>query len=121
MGTPDAKLSSIDEIFFGLKLFFFFADARYEEARMSIKKARQLDASGNKKLAAKLFQHALALEREFPDALIMYGEFLEDDNIVQADLLYQRALAYEPSHSTALANRERTMPLVEELDKNMFV
>nr|XP_039271842.1 protein adenylyltransferase FICD-like isoform X2 [Styela clava] len=98
-----------------------YRDARHEEAVMSLKKAKQLSSKGNKKLAIKLFQHALALEPEFPDALNVYGEFLEDDNnIMQADLLYQRALTYEPSHSTALANRERTLPIVEELDKNML-
>lgn len=97
-------------------------DAQHEEAIMSIKKAKQLVSSGNKKLATKLFQHALALAPEFADGLNMYGEFLEDDdNILQANLLYQRALAYEPSHSTALANRERTMPLVEEIDKKMLL
>lgn len=96
-------------------------DARFEEAMLAVKKAKQLALSGNKKLASKLFQHALALEPEFADALTGYGEFLEDDdNIVQADLLYQRALTYEPSHTTALANRERTIPVVEKLDKNLL-
>lgn len=88
---------------------------------LAVKKAKELAASGNKKLASKLFQHAIALEPEFADALTGYGEFLEDDNnIIQADLLYQRALTYEPSHVTALANRERTMPVVEELDKSLL-
>ena len=42
------------------------------------------------------------------------------NNIVQADLLYQRALSHDPAHTTALQNRQRTAPQVATHDRNMF-
>lgn len=92
-----------------------------EEVKACLRKAKDFAASGNRKLALKLFKHALALSPNYSEALNEFGEFLENENVVQADLLYQRALFCDPEHSTALANRRRTAPLVLEHDKNVFI
>ena len=72
--------------------------------------------------ALKLFQHALALSPEHPDILNEYGEFLEQTqrDIVLAEHMYCRALILSPSHTKALANRERTLPMVEEIDQEYY-
>nr|CAB3246148.1 adenosine monophosphate-protein transferase FICD-like [Phallusia mammillata] len=92
-----------------------------EEVKACLRKARALAEAGNRKLALKLYKHALALSPNFSESLNEFGEFLENENVVQADLLYQRALFCDPEHSTALTNRKRTAPLVLEHDKNVFV
>ena len=68
--------------------------------------------------AVKLFHHALALSPRHPDILTHYGEFLEatEQNLLEADYQYSRALIYSPNHNRALQNRQRTSPLVDELD-----
>ena len=68
----------------------------------------------------KLFQHAAALAPKHPDVLTHYGEFLEEtqNNIVMADQLYFQALTYSPEHTGAMANRERTAQIVEEMDRS---
>jgi len=95
-------------------------DAYLEEAKACIRKAKTFAEAGNRKLAFKLYKHALALSPTYTEGLNDFGEFLEDENILQADLLYQRALSCDPTHTTALANRQRTAPLVLELDKKVF-
>ena len=91
-----------------------------EEAWACIRKARQFAESGNRKLAYKLFKHALALAPKFSEALNEFGEFLEKENILQADLMYQRAISCDPNHNTALQNRQRTKPVVAEHDRKVF-
>lgn len=84
--------------------------------------AKDMMLHGKMEKALKLFEHALALDPDHPDILNEYGEFLEkkQQDIVSAEHLYCRALVRSPSHSRALSNRKRTLPLVEEIDQNSF-
>ncbi|KAB0394480.1 hypothetical protein E2I00_014501 [Balaenoptera physalus] len=57
----------------------------------------------------------------FVDALNEFGIFSEEDrDVIQADYLYTRALTIAPHHKAALVNRDRTLPLVEEIDQRYF-
>lgn len=94
-------------------------DGNVSEAISSLHAALEMKKAGKHDKALKLFKHAMALAPKHPDILNHYGEFLEETHkdVVQADQLYFRALAYSPSHSGALANRERTARIVEEIDR----
>ena len=72
--------------------------------------------------ALKLYEHAVALHARHPDVLNEYGEFLEkhQKDIVTAEHMYCRALTLSPKHTKALANQQRALPLVEEIDQNRF-
>lgn len=78
--------------------------------------------TGKHTKAVKLFQHALALSPRHADILTHYGEFLEEteQNLLEADYHYSRALAFSPSHTRALVNHQRTGPMVDELDNNFL-
>ena len=91
-----------------------------EEAKACVRKAREFADQGNRKLATKLFRHALALAPKYSNVLNEFGEFLEEENVVQADMMYQRAISYDPTHNTALLNRQRTAPVVAEHDQKRF-
>ncbi|GLH10182.1 Protein adenylyltransferase Fic [Gryllus bimaculatus] len=95
------------------------AEASSSEAVGSLHAALEMKKAGKHDKALKLFKHAMALAPKHPDILNHYGEFLEETqkDIVAADQLYFRALAYSPRHSGALANRERTARIVEEIDR----
>ena len=84
--------------------------------------ALDMEAQGKSEKAQKLYQHALKLDPLHADILTAYGEFLEkhENDIVQADHLYRKALYICPEHSKALINRERILPLVEEIDQTNF-
>lgn len=92
------------------------------EALAALNLALDMQAQGKKEKALKLFQHALVLDPSHADILIEYGEFLEkhERDVVTADHLYRKALIVSPGHSRALANRQRTQPLVEEIDQTKF-
>jgi len=94
----------------------------YLEAVSAINLAKDMTARGKMDKASKLYEHALALSPRNPDILTEYGEFLEiqRQDIVSAEHLYCRALINSPSHMRALANRERTQPIVEEIDQNYY-
>ena len=81
-----------------------------------------LVGQGKIEKAAKVYEHAYLLAGTYPEVLIEYGEFMEKHNndFVTAEHLYCKALTYHPQHSRALANRQRTLPLVEEIDQNHF-
>lgn len=70
----------------------------------------------------KIFLHALALDPSHVDILTAYGEFLElhMHDVMRADHYYQIALAISPEHRKALINRQRTNPIVEEIDQKRF-
>ncbi|XP_078712877.1 protein adenylyltransferase FICD [Lampetra fluviatilis] len=91
------------------------------EAQASLHQALEMKRQGKRDKARRLFQHCLRLDPDFPDALNEYGLFLEEDeNVVQADHMFNRALALMPCHLQALSNRGRTSPLVEEIDQRRF-
>ncbi|XP_013784587.2 adenosine monophosphate-protein transferase FICD homolog [Limulus polyphemus] len=84
--------------------------------------ALRMKGFGEAEKALKFFQHAVALNPLHPDILTHYGEFIEHQNqdVIKADHLYQRALIVCPEHSKALVNRVRTLPVVEELDQEQL-
>lgn len=84
--------------------------------------ALDLQEQGKKDRAMKIFQHALALDPSHADILTAYGEFLElhMNDVMRADHYYKIALEISPQHRKALANSQRTSPVVEEIDQKRF-
>uniref|UniRef100_A0A2M4BJ19 Protein adenylyltransferase Fic n=1 Tax=Anopheles marajoara TaxID=58244 RepID=A0A2M4BJ19_9DIPT len=93
-----------------------------QEALGSLKMALEMKLSGKDDKALRLFQHALALSPRHPEILTKYGEFLEHNqqDVVSADQYYTQALTVNPYYSEALANRERTAQIVEQMDAKRF-
>lgn len=85
-----------------------------------MKLALMMKDDGRRDKALKLFQQAESLAPFHPDILLNYGEFLEEENIVQAENLYARVLRIHPRNSKALANRHRTLPKVQQVDQDML-
>ncbi|EDW76247.1 uncharacterized protein Dwil_GK14760 [Drosophila willistoni] len=94
-------------------------ETNIKEALSSLRLAQDMYMAGKDDKAARLFEHALALAPRHPEVLLRYGEFLEHNqrNIVLADQYYFQALTINPSHSEALANRQRTADVVQTLDE----
>lgn len=90
------------------------------EVQGALNQARDAQFEGRKEKAHKLYKHVLALNPRHADALNAYGEFIEEEDILQANHLYSCALLVNGSHSKALMNRERTSALVADIDKQMF-
>ena len=95
-------------------------DSNNKEAEINMRKAVQLAETGHRRLARKVFEHALALNPLSSEILNSFGEFLEQDNVVQADLLFQRAIMIKPDFSAAILNRKKTSPIVNEHDLKLF-
>ena len=102
--------------------YFLFFTALSAEALAALTLAKEMWDNGKPEKALKLFQHALALDATHPDILNEYGEFLEatQKDVVKAEHMYCRALIISPKHTKALSNRQRTLPLVEEIDQKIF-
>lgn len=92
------------------------------EAVAAMNIALDLQNRGRTDKAMKVFQHALALDPSHADILTAFGEFLEwhIKDVLKADHMYQIALENSPEHSRALLNRNRTAPIVEEIDQERF-
>ncbi|BFZ04876.1 hypothetical protein BsWGS_07915 [Bradybaena similaris] len=92
------------------------------EAVAAMNIALDLQNQGKTEKALKVFQHAMALDPSHADILTAFGEFLEwhVKDIVKADHLYHIALEHSPEHIRALENRQRTGPIVEEIDQARF-
>ncbi|XDB59102.1 PREDICTED: adenosine monophosphate-protein transferase FICD isoform X1 [Capra hircus] len=91
------------------------------EAKAALNQALEMKRQGKRQKAHRLFLHALKMDPGFVDALNEFGIFSEEDkDIIQADYLYTRALTIAPHHEKALVNRDRTLPLVEEIDQRFF-
>lgn len=93
-----------------------------KEAFAALKAAIQSRTQGNMEKAELIIQHALALAPHHPDILTEYGLVVEmgRKNVVEAEELYSRALSYNPHHPEALIRRARTLPIVEEIDREML-
>ncbi|XP_040168739.1 protein adenylyltransferase Fic [Anopheles arabiensis] len=93
-----------------------------QEALGSLKMALEMKQLGKDDKALRLFQHALALSPRHPEILTKYGEFLEHNrqDVVSADQYYTQALTVNPYYTEALANRERTAQIVEQMDAKRF-
>ncbi|GFO50559.1 adenosine monophosphate-protein transferase ficd [Plakobranchus ocellatus] len=92
------------------------------EAVAAMNIALDLQNRGRTEKAMKVFQHALALDPSHADILTAFGEFLEwhVKDVVKADHMYQVALENSPQHGRAMLNRNRTAPIVEEIDQETF-
>lgn len=79
--------------------------------------ALKLTKLNNIEKAKRLFQHAMVLSPNQHDVLLYYGEFLESNNdFINADHYYLKALMIQPDSPRALFNRRRTLPIVTQLD-----
>ncbi|XP_077417567.1 protein adenylyltransferase FICD [Vanacampus margaritifer] len=91
------------------------------EARAAMQQAQEMRKHGKRGKAHKLLVHALSLNPDYVDALTELGTILEEEkDVVQADHLYTKALAISPCNKRALVSRDRTLPLVEEIDQRHF-
>ncbi|XP_034547114.1 protein adenylyltransferase FICD [Notolabrus celidotus] len=90
------------------------------EAKAALQQAQEMKKLGKREKAHKLLVHALSMNPGFVDALTELGTILEEEDIVQADHLYTKALAISPCNERALVSRDRTLPLVEEIDQRYF-
>lgn len=89
------------------------------EAELNLKAYQELKRAGKKNLALKVLKHSLALSPNHPEILTEYGIFLEtyNNDIIQADSFYFRALTYDPNHQRALTERQRSAPVVQNIDE----
>uniref|UniRef100_W5MBA8 Protein adenylyltransferase FICD n=2 Tax=Lepisosteus oculatus TaxID=7918 RepID=W5MBA8_LEPOC len=91
------------------------------EAKAALQQAVEMKRQGKRDKAHKLLVHALNMDPDFVEALTELGAILEEDkDVIQADHLYSKALAISPCNEKALVNRDRTLPLVEEIDQRHF-
>lgn len=91
------------------------------EAKAALKQALEMKRQGKREKAHKLFVYALKMDPDYVDALNEFGIFSEEEkDILQADYLYSKALTISPCNEKALINRDRTLPLVEEIDQRYF-
>ncbi|KAF7652837.1 hypothetical protein LDENG_00091800 [Lucifuga dentata] len=91
------------------------------EAKAALQQALEMRKLGKREKAQKLLVHALSMNPDFVDALTELGTILEEEkDVVQADHLYTKALAISPCNERALVSRDRTLPLVEEIDQRHF-
>lgn len=91
------------------------------EAKAALQQALEMKKTGKREKAHKLLVHALNMNPEFVEALTELGTILEEEkDVVQADHLYTKALAISPCNEKALVSRDRTLPLVEEIDQRHF-
>jgi tetratricopeptide (TPR) repeat protein len=95
------------------------AEDNLVEAEINLKAALELKRAGKYDKALKVFQHSLALSPNHPSILTEYGIFLESYNndIIQADSFYFRALTYDPGYQRALTERQRTAGVVQNIDE----
>ncbi|XP_036383084.1 protein adenylyltransferase FICD [Megalops cyprinoides] len=91
------------------------------EAKAALQQALEMKKQGKREKAHKLLVHALNMNPDFVEALTELGTILEEEkDVIQADHLYTKALAISPCNEKALVNRDRTLPLVEEIDQRHF-
>ncbi|XP_056448581.1 protein adenylyltransferase FICD-like [Gadus chalcogrammus] len=92
-----------------------------QEARAALQQAVEMKKLGKRDKAHRLLVHALNMNPDFVDALTELGTILEEEkDVVQADHFYTKALAISPCNQRALVSRDRTLPLVEEIDRRHF-
>lgn len=93
------------------------------EAEVNLKAALELKRAGKFDKALKVFQHSLALSPNHPTILTEYGIFLEhyNNDIIQADSFYFRALTYDPNYQRALIERQRTASVVQDIDEERLL
>ncbi|KAK2902116.1 protein adenylyltransferase FICD [Channa argus] len=122
--SPAVQSTSLTIPFTGLDLLPLRSKPSIEmklEAKAALQQALEMKKSGKREKAHKLLVHALSINPDFVDALTELGTILEEEkDVVQADHLYTKALAISPCNERALISRDRTLPLVEEIDQRYF-
>ncbi|KAG7244071.1 hypothetical protein INR49_006233 [Caranx melampygus] len=122
--TPAVQSTSLTVPFTALDLLPHRSKPSKEmelEAKAALQQALEMKKLGKRGKAHKLLVHALSMNPDFVDALTELGTILEEDkDVVQADHLYTKALAISPCNERALVSRDRTLPLVEEIDQRYF-
>jgi len=98
-------------------------NAGLAEATKCLSLAKEMRRLGKLEKAEKLYSHALALAPRNPKILLDYGDFLKEhtEDLVKADHLFARALAFCPSdnmelRSMAIEKRKETSNRVQSLD-----
>ncbi|CAI4229474.1 unnamed protein product [Auanema sp. JU1783] len=92
-----------------------------KEALAALSAARSFREKGHIEKARVIIEHALALAPVHPDILTEYGVVHEQqDNIIEADYCYAKALAYDPAHQGAIERRRFTLPVVSMKDRKML-
>ncbi|KAL0979340.1 hypothetical protein UPYG_G00183840 [Umbra pygmaea] len=120
---PSVQSTGLTVPFTALDLLPFKAKPSIEtelEAKAALQQAVEMKKQGKREKAYKLLVHALNMNPDFVEALTELGTILEEKDVVQADHLYTKALAISPCHERALVSRDRTLPLVEEIDQRHF-
>ncbi|XP_041644505.1 protein adenylyltransferase FICD [Cheilinus undulatus] len=122
--TPAVQSTSLTVPFTALDLLPQRAKPSKEmelEAKAALQQAQEMKKLGKREKAHKLLVHALSMNPDYVDALTELGTILEEEkDIVQADHLYTKALTISPCNERALVSRDRTLPLVEEIDQRYF-
>lgn len=115
-----AKSSSISSVLELTLSCVLIAEMKLE-AKAALQQALEMKKVGKREKAHKLLAHALSMNPDFVDALTELGTILEEEkDVVQADHLYTKALTISPCNERALVSRDRTLPLVEEIDQRHF-
>jgi fido (protein-threonine AMPylation protein) len=102
-------------------IFSLYIDLR-QEAESALHLALRLMSENKIEKARKVFEHALTLDPYNSEILVEYGQFLEyhQKDLIRAENLYTRALVQQPTNPRALELKQRTLPLVEEIDQKHF-
>jgi tetratricopeptide (TPR) repeat protein len=92
------------------------------DIKMALNLAKRMEEANKKQKAVRIYKHLLALDGENTEVLNAYAEHMEkyDNDIINADTLYNRVLNLEPDNSKANTNKERSYQIVAELDKEMM-
>lgn len=100
---------------------YYFLDVQ-REAVAAMNLALDMEAQGKYDKARKLYHHALKLDPNRVEILTAFGEYLEkyENDMLSANHMYSKALALCPEHTKALINRQRILPVVEEIDQRRF-
>ena len=81
-----------------------------------------MENNGKYDKAEKLYQYALSIDPKNTDVLTQYGEYIErhKKDVVKAEHFYTIALKLQPENNKASSNRQRTLPLVNKIDREML-
>lgn len=86
------------------------------EAIINLRAAIELKNQGKYEKAFKVFQHSLSLAPKNPQVLTEFGLFLEEQDIIQADQFYFKAVSFDPNYERALERRQKTEAVVKSID-----
>ena len=91
--------------------------ANQREVEICLRIATKSAKNGKQETAAKLYHRAFELAPQNSTVLNRYGEFLEKEDVFQADAMYQEAIYYDPTYDRAILNQRRIEPIVAKLEQ----